>query len=305
MAETTTRSPHKQRLDTLLLDLGLAESREKARALIMAGSVLVNDTPATKPGQLTPAGSQVRVREELPYVSRGGLKLAAGLDAFALDPAGLIVIDVGASTGGFSDCLLQRGAAHIYAIDVGYGQLAWKLRQESRVTSLERTNVRTLAALPDAQLADLAVIDVSFIGLDLVLPAVARLLQPAGRAIALIKPQFEAGKGAVGKGGVVRDPAVHRAVLLRVLTWAADHGWTAHGLIRSPITGPKGNVEFLALFQLGPASSAPAPTALVDALWAADPEPSAVGETVQPPGSTRPALARRVDHPERRRAPVE
>ncbi len=278
MSKTTTHPPQKQRLDTLLLDLGLAESREKARALIMAGSVLVNDTSATKPGQLTPVGSQVRVRENLSYVSRGGLKLTAALDAFALDPAGLVVVDVGASTGGFSDCLLQRDAAHIYAIDVGYGQLAWKLRQDSRVTPLERTNVRNLVALPDARLADLAVIDVSFIGLDLVLPAVARLLQPAGRAIALIKPQFEAGKGTVGKGGVVRDSAVHRAVLLRVLTWAVGHGWAIGGLIRSPITGPKGNVEFLALLQLGVAPSAPMPAELVDALWAADPAPPAAGE---------------------------
>jgi len=271
MNYATLRVPQKQRLDTLLVDLGLAESREKARALIMAGSVLVDELPATKPGQTAPAGSQVRLRAELPYVSRGGLKLAAGLDAFALDPAGLTVADVGASTGGFSDCLLQRGAARVYAIDVGYGQLAWKLRQDDRVVSLERTNVRTMQALPDGSLVDLAVIDVSFIGLDLVLPAVARLLRGDGRAIVLIKPQFEAGKALVGKGGVVRDPAVHRAVLLRVLSWAAAHGWAVAGLIRSPITGPKGNVEFLALLQRGVDLATPALPDLIDAVLASDP----------------------------------
>lgn len=271
MNDATLRVPQKQRLDTLLVDLGLAESREKARALIMAGSVLVDELPATKPGQTAPAGSQVRLRAELPYVSRGGLKLAAGLDAFALDPAGLTVADVGASTGGFSDCLLQRGAARVYAIDVGYGQLAWKLRQDDRVVSLERTNVRTMQALPDGSLVDLAVIDVSFIGLDLVLPAVARMLRGEGRAVVLIKPQFEAGKALVGKGGVVRDPAVHRAVLLRVLSWAAAHGWAVAGLIRSPITGPKGNVEFLALLQRGVDLATPALPDLIDAVLASDP----------------------------------
>lgn len=271
MNDATLRVPQKQRLDTLLVDLGLAESREKARALIMAGSVLVDELPATKPGQTAPAGSQVRLRAELPYVSRGGLKLAAALDAFALDPAGLTVADVGASTGGFSDCLLQRGAARVYAIDVGYGQLAWKLRQDDRVVSLERTNVRTMQALPDGSLVDLAVIDVSFIGLDLVLPAVARLLRGEGRAVVLIKPQFEAGKALVGKGGVVRDPAVHRAVLLRVLSWAAAHGWAVAGLIRSPITGPKGNVEFLALLQRGVDLATPALPDLIDAVLASDP----------------------------------
>lgn len=256
----------KQRLDAMLVTLGLAESREKARALVMAGSVMIGDAPATKPAQLVTAGSQVRVKEELLYVSRGGLKLEAALDAFAVDPTGLVVADIGASTGGFSDCLLQRGAAHIYAVDVGYGQLAWKLRQDSRVTLLERTNVRTLTDLPGGAQVDLAVIDVSFIGLDLVLPAVARFLRPDGRAIVLIKPQFEAGKGHVGKGGVVRDPAVHRAVLARVLAWAAGHGWAVQGLIRSPITGPKGNVEFLALLCRTHASPAGDLAELIDAM---------------------------------------
>jgi 23S rRNA (cytidine1920-2'-O)/16S rRNA (cytidine1409-2'-O)-methyltransferase len=260
----------KQRLDTLLVELGLAESREKARALIMAGSVLLNDQPATKPGQTAAAGSHVRVKDSLPYVSRGGLKLEAALDAFAVDPDGLVIADVGASTGGFSDCLLQRGASHVYAIDVGYGQLAWQLRQDSRVTCLERTNVRNLSGLPDGILADLAVVDVSFIGLDLVLPAVARFLRPGGQAIILIKPQFEAGKARVGKGGVVRDPEVHRDVLARVLAWAASHGWAVAGLIRSPITGPKGNVEFLALLRRVDDGSSVDLPALVDAVLSLD-----------------------------------
>jgi 23S rRNA (cytidine1920-2'-O)/16S rRNA (cytidine1409-2'-O)-methyltransferase len=230
----------------------------------------VDDVPAAKPGQMTPAGSQVRVREELPYVSRGGLKLAAALDAFAVDPAGLTAADVGASTGGFTDCLLQRGAAHVYAIDVGYGQLAWKLRQDERVTALERTNVRALQTLPDGALVDLVVVDVSFIGLDLVLPAAARWLGADGQAVVLIKPQFEAGKGRVGKGGVVREPALHREILLRVLNWAAGHGWAIAGLMRSPITGPKGNVEFLALLSRRAAAPAPDLDALVDAVLAPD-----------------------------------
>jgi 23S rRNA (cytidine1920-2'-O)/16S rRNA (cytidine1409-2'-O)-methyltransferase len=270
MSKTTATTGQKQRLDTLLVELGLAESREKARALIMAGSVWLNDQPATKPGQTAAAGSHVRVKDSLPYVSRGGLKLEAALDAFAVDPAGLVVADVGASTGGFSDCLLQRGASHVYAIDVGYGQLAWQLRQDSRVTSLERTNVRNLTGLPGGIQADLAVVDVSFIGLDLVLPAVARFLRPGGQAIILIKPQFEAGKARVGKGGVVRDPEVHRDVLARVLAWAASHGWAVAGLIRSPITGPKGNVEFLALLRRVDDGSSVDLPAIVDVVLSPD-----------------------------------
>lgn len=266
MTEQPTEASGKQRLDTLLVALGLADSREKARALVMAGSVLVDDAPAAKPGQLVPAGSKVRLRESLRYVSRGGLKLEAALDALQVDPARLTAVDVGASTGGFTDCLLQRGAAHVYAIDVGYGQLAWKLRQDSRVTVIERTNVRNLAGLPGDVQVDLAVVDVSFIGLDLVLPAVARVLRPGGQAIVLIKPQFEAGKGRVGKGGVVRDPAVHREVLARVLGWAVSHGWTVEGLLRSPITGPKGNVEFLALLRRTEVGPAEYPDVLIDAV---------------------------------------
>ena len=245
MTAKTPKPAGRQRLDSLLVERGLVESREKARALIMAGAVLVDGEPLTKPGHAVAIDACLRLREELPYVSRGGLKLAAALDAFAVDPMGMLAVDVGASTGGFTDCLLQRGAAHVIAIDVGYGQLAWKLRQDSRVTTVERTNVRTLHALPGNTLADLAVIDVSFIGLELVLPVVARFLRPGGQVIALIKPQFEAGRAQVGKGGVVKDAAVHRRVLERVLGWAASNGWSFQGLIRSPITGPKGNIEFL------------------------------------------------------------
>lgn len=245
MGSRKARTGGSERLDKLLVARGLVESRERARALILAGQVLVDDQPATKPGRQVAVDACIRIRERLPYVSRGGLKLQAALDAFDLDPAGLVAADVGASTGGFTDCLLQRGAAHVYAIDVGYGQLAWKLRQDRRVTVLERTNIRYLKALPDGARVDLAVVDVSFISLELVLPAVARLLRPGGQVIALIKPQFEAGREQVGKGGVVRDPTVHRQVLARLLGWAVEQGWAVRGLIRSPITGPKGNVEFL------------------------------------------------------------
>ena len=245
MTDKSSKSASRQRLDSLLAERGLVESREKARALIMAGAVLVNDEPVTKPGHSVALDASLRLREELPYVSRGGVKLAAALEAFTVDPTGMLAVDVGASTGGFTDCLLQHGAAHVIAIDVGYGQLAWKLRQDPRVTVVERTNVRNLRALPGNALADLAVIDVSFIGLELVLPVVVRFLQPSGQVVALIKPQFEAGRGQVGKGGVVKDATVHRQVLERVLSRASSNGWSVIGLIRSPITGPKGNVEFL------------------------------------------------------------
>ena len=222
---------------------GLAESRKQAQSLIGAGQVLVNGSVGDKAGRLVPATATLLLRGRLPYVSRGGHKLAAALDGFELDVAGWVAADIGASTGGFTDCLLQRGAVKIYAIDVGYGQLAWKLRQDPRVVVLERTNVRYLEGLPEA--VNLATVDVSFIGLELVLPVAQRLLAPAGRIVALVKPQFEAGRRQVGKGGVVRDPAIHREVLSRVIDWASGHGLHAKGLVPSPITGPKGNVEFL------------------------------------------------------------
>ena len=205
----STRTP-KIRLDELLVDRGLAETRAQAQRLIQAGQVFIGDEVADKPGRSVPQDAPVRVQEALRYVSRGGLKLEAALDAFGIDPTGWVCADIGASTGGFTDCLLQRGAARVYAVDVGYGQLAWSLRIDPRVVSIERTNIRYLDPLPER--ASLATVDVSFIGLALVLPRIAGLLTPAGQIIALIKPQFEVGKGQVGKGGVVRDPILHRSV---------------------------------------------------------------------------------------------
>jgi 23S rRNA (cytidine1920-2'-O)/16S rRNA (cytidine1409-2'-O)-methyltransferase len=249
MSKTPPANPQtprgKQRLDLLLVARGLAESREQAQRLIMAGEVLVEEQVSDKPGRAVPVDAAIRVRRPLPYVSRGGQKLAAALDAFGLDVTGLTAVDVGASTGGFTDCLLQRGAAKVYAIDVGYGQLAWKLRSDPRVVALERTNIRYLEALPDGVLADLAVIDASFISLALVLPPTLRLLTPVGQVVALIKPQFEAGKDDVGKGGVVRDARVHRRVLEETVALAHELGLSVAGLIPSPLLGPAGNVEFL------------------------------------------------------------
>lgn len=241
-----TQRRRRLRLDRLLVQRGLVESRERAQALILAGDVRVDGAVVTKPAQLVPEDAEVEVGPgSLPYVSRGGLKLQHALDTFGIDVRGLVAIDVGASTGGFTDCLLQRGAARVYAIDVGYGQLAWKLRQDPRVVVLERTNIRYLERLPDGALADLATVDVSFISLTKVLPAVLRLLKPDGFIIALVKPQFEAGPQRVGRGGVVRDPAVHRDVLRQIVSWAREHGLVVRGLTRSPILGPAGNVEFL------------------------------------------------------------
>jgi len=235
---------HKKRLDTLLVERGLADSRSKAQRLIMAGQVRSGDRVLDKPGMRVPVTVELVVREKLPFVSRGGLKLQAALAAFDVPLAGVVAADVGASTGGFTDCLLQHGVARVYAIDVGHGQLAWKLRTDPRVVVMERTNARYLTALPES--IDLATIDVSFISLRLVLPAVMGWLKPEGHILPLIKPQFEAGRGQVSKGGVVRDKAIHRQALRSVLGWAADHGLYLQGLIQSPITGPAGNVEFLA-----------------------------------------------------------
>lgn len=237
----------KQRLDTYLVTSGLAANRTQARGLILAGRVRVDSTVADKPGRLVPDGTAVAVEPAAEYVSRGGYKLAHALDTFQIAVYGLVCADVGASTGGFTDCLLQRGAAHVFAIDVGYGQLAWTLRQDPRVTVLDRTNVRYLATLPGAAHIDLITIDASFIGLNLILPVVRHwLVEPArGGIIALIKPQFEAGRAQVGKGGVVRDPHLHRTILTQVLTQAITEGLDVLGLTTSPITGPAGNVEFL------------------------------------------------------------
>jgi 23S rRNA (cytidine1920-2'-O)/16S rRNA (cytidine1409-2'-O)-methyltransferase len=235
----------KERLDLLLVQRQLVESRERARRLIMAGEVFVNNQVSDKPGKNVAIDAEIRIRAPLPYVSRGGTKLAAALDEFRLDVSAMVALDVGASTGGFTDCLLQRDVASVYAVDVGYGQLAWKLRNDSRVVVMERTNIRHLAQLPESTLADLAVIDTSFIGLSLVLPSVIRLLTAEAQIIALIKPQFEAGREDVAKGGVVREARVHRRVLLETISLAQSLGLSVSGLTVSPLLGPAGNVEFL------------------------------------------------------------
>ena len=238
----------KERIDKLVVERGLAPSREKARALIMAGQVVVGDHAVSKAGQLVPLDAEIRLKgEPLPFVSRGGLKLQKALDEFALDVTGLTALDVGASTGGFTDCLLQRGAARVFAVDVGYGQLAWKLREDPRVVNLEKTNIRYLEPATLGAAPDMAVIDASFISLDKVLPSVVRLICDDGFIVALIKPQFEVGKGEVGKGGVVRDEAKHKRVIDEVAAEAVVLGLTVRGLVESPITGPKGNREFLML----------------------------------------------------------
>lgn len=237
------RSVRKQRLDQLVVERGLVDSREKARALIMAGDVLLNERVVDKPGTMVPADAALALRAVLPYASRGGLKLAHALDAFGLVVRDLVALDVGASTGGFTDVLLQRGARRVYAVDVGYGQLDYKLRVDPRVVVLEKTNIRYLESLPEQ--ADLATVDVSFISLHKVLPPTLRLLKEDGFVVALVKPQFEAGREQVGKGGVIRDPAVHAAVLRRLLGWAREQGLGVRGLTVSPLRGPAGNKEFL------------------------------------------------------------
>ena len=238
--------PAKERLDKLLVDRGLASSRERARALILAGQVVVGEHALDKAGVKVASDVPLRLKgEELPFVSRGGVKLAHALDAFAVAVTGRTAIDVGASTGGFTDCLLQRGAAKVFAVDVGYGQLAWKLREDPRVVSMERTNIRQLTLEWLADHPDLAVIDASFISLDKVLPPTLALLPAGGEVVALIKPQFEVGKGQVGKGGIVRDPDQHAAVIERVRAEAEALGCTVCGLTDSPLLGQKGNREFL------------------------------------------------------------
>lgn len=237
----------KTRLDQLVLLHGLAPSLQKAQALIAAGQVLVNDQPADKIGSLFTKDSRIRLREKTcPYVSRGGIKLAAGLEHFQLNPAGFICADIGASTGGFTDCLLQRGAAKVYAIDVGYGQLAWKLRQDPRVVVMERTNARNLQAGDLEESLDLAVIDASFISLKTLLPPLLVFFPPeAIRVLALIKPQFEVGRGQLGTGGVVRDNDLHEKVVEEIREFAGGLGLVPVGVSPSPILGPKGNREFL------------------------------------------------------------
>ena len=235
----------------MILERGLASSIEQARALIMAGQVVVGDHMVDKSGQQVTIGADIRLKgEHLPFVSRGGLKLRKALDTFGIDVTGLVAVDVGSSTGGFTDCLLQAGAAKVFAVDVGYGQLAWKLQQDARVISMERTNIRTMTPDQLDDVPELAVIDASFISLAKVLPATVALLKAGGRIIALIKPQFEVGKGEVGKGGVVRDPAAHEKVIEDVRQTAQNLGLTVAGLCESPITGADGNREFLILLEI-------------------------------------------------------
>lgn len=240
----------KERIDKLLVDRGLVASRERGRALILAGAVLVNEEVVDKAGEQISRDAEIRLKgEDIPFVSRGGLKLAKGLDAFALDVRERIAIDVGASTGGFTDCLLQRGARKVYAVDVGYGQLAWSLRTDPRVVNLERTNIRNLRLETLSEPPDLAVIDASFISLSIVLPATLALLKSNALIVALIKPQFEVGKGAVGKGGVVRNADQHDQVVIKIRSLAEQLGCHVVGVTESPILGPKGNKEFLICLQ--------------------------------------------------------
>ncbi len=238
----------KSRLDLLLVERGLAESREKARALVLAGAVLVEGQPVSKAGTLVSDGAAVEVVAGAQYVSRGGEKMAGALTAFGLDVAGLVAIDVGASTGGFTHCLLRNGVARVYAIDVGYGLIDYRLRRDPRVNVLERVNIRYLESLPEK--GDIATIDVSFISLEKVMPTVMRLLKAGGRIVALVKPQFEARRREVGKKGVVRDPQVHSAVLGRHVAWGAGQGLRLLGLTTSPLIGPAGNKEFFVLWRM-------------------------------------------------------
>ena len=237
----------KIRLDQLLVDRGLVESKSRAQALIMAGLVYTGEKRLDKPGQPVPEDLQVDLRgQDHPWVSRGGLKLAKAIESFPIAPEGKIAIDVGASTGGFTDVLIQNGAAKVYSVDVGQGQLAWKLRQDPRVVVLEKTNARHLTAEQIPEPVDLVVCDASFIGLETVLPAALSLTKPQAWLAALIKPQFEVGKGRVGKGGVVREPELHKEVCDRIEAWVGGlPGWTVRGIVESPIKGPEGNIEFL------------------------------------------------------------
>ena len=235
----------RQRLDKALVSRGLALSRERAQALILAGAVVVEGQPQAKAGTMIPAEAAISLTHDpQPYVSRGGVKMERALAFFPIDPAGRVIMDVGASTGGFTDCLLQRGAGRIYAVDVGYGQLAWQLQQDPRVVNLQRRNIRYLTSEEVGEQVDLVVIDTSFISLELVIPAALRFLKAGGGLLALIKPQFEVGKGEVGKGGVVRDPEKHQQVIERISRFVAGKGLILHGVMESPLLGPKGNKEF-------------------------------------------------------------
>lgn len=239
-------SKKKIRLDQLLVQKGLVESREKAKALIMAGEVMVDGARTDKPGHSFPEECEITLKTgTIPYVSRGGIKLAAAIEHFDIDVKNLVMLDIGASTGGFTDCLLQNGAKRVTAVDVGYGQIHWRLRQDPRVVVIEKTNVRFLEPCNIKDNLDGAVIDVSFISLKLVIPVVSKLLPENSFIIALIKPQFEAGKDQVGKGGVVRDEEVRNKIVNDISEFCRNHGWEPMGVIPSPKLGPKGNKEFL------------------------------------------------------------
>ncbi|MCB8927199.1 MAG: TlyA family RNA methyltransferase [Ardenticatenaceae bacterium] len=243
----------KERLDKLLVARGLVPTRSKAQGIILAGEVLVDGTMVDKPGTAVPLEAAIELKAQLPYVGRGGFKLAGALEAFELDVTGNISADVGACTGGFTDVLLQNGASRVYAIDVGYGQLDWSLRQDERVVVLERTNARYLEDLGEP--VNFVAIDVSFISLRLILPAVKQWLAEGASIVALIKPQFEAGPKQVGRGGIVKDTAVHRAVLLELWQWLRENDFGVLGLTKSPVTGADGNIEFLVWLQVGAADA--------------------------------------------------
>lgn len=244
---------NKKRLDVLLVERGLLESRQKAQATIMSGLVFVKGQRVDKPGTAVADDAQIEVRgNALRYVSRGGVKLEKAMLTFPIQLEGAVCGDIGASTGGFTDCMLQNGAARVYAVDVGYGQLAWSLRSDERVVCLERTNARYLTSEQIPEELDFASIDVSFISLRLILPAVCGILKSGGHVACLVKPQFEAGKEKVGKKGVVRDPAVHREVLEHFLDHAKESGFTVLGITYSPIRGPEGNIEYLGYLEKGP-----------------------------------------------------
>ena len=238
----------KVRLDRLLVSRGLAESRERAQALVMAGAVLVGDRTVDKPGTAVPADAPLTLKERLPYVGRGGVKLASALDTFHLPVAGQVALDVGASTGGFTDCLLQRGAQRVYALDVGYGQLDYRLRADPQVVVMEQVNAHYPFSLPEP--VGLASVDVSFISLTRVLLSMAEHLRPGGHIVALVKPQFEVKRQEVGRGGVVREPQLHAKAVGKVLLWAVAHGLRMRGVTPSPVTGDAGNREFFLLLQV-------------------------------------------------------
>ncbi len=239
----------KERLDVLLVNRGLFESREKAKTAIMAGQIFIGTVCVDKAGTKVAIDADIHVKgNTLPYVSRGGLKLEKALSMYPIDLTDAVMVDIGASTGGFTDCALQNGARKVFAIDVGYNQLAWKLRQDSRVINMEKQNIRTVTPEQLDELSDFISIDVAFISLDKVLPVAVTLLKDSGSLVALIKPQFEAGREKVGKGGIVRDEAVHKEVLDRILHVAEDTGLYLHGLTYSPIKGTEGNIEFLGFF---------------------------------------------------------